>query len=207
VHRLPLFPLPIVLLPGAPLPLHIFEARYRQMVADCLSADRRFGLLYHDPDLHGPFHTEPGQVGTVAEILRFQPIPDGRSLILCRGLDRFVVDDGVESSTPYFEAVVAPYDDEPGEMSGVVERRRDSVALFHRILRDAMEYDGEPPQVDLDEEVAFRVAQAFRIDPAWQQRLLETRTELARLDMIDGLLRSVLDAHARGEWHPKVDEA
>src|SRR4029079_13532551 len=46
---LPLFPLTTVLFPGAPMPLHIFEPRYRQMLADCLEGDRRFGLVPGEP--------------------------------------------------------------------------------------------------------------------------------------------------------------
>ena len=51
--RLPLFPLSVVLFPGNPLPLHIFEPRYRRMLADCLAADRRFGIT---PARRGPSH-------------------------------------------------------------------------------------------------------------------------------------------------------
>jgi Lon protease-like protein len=203
VIRLPLFPLPVVLFPGAPMPLHIFEPRYRQMVARCVEGDSRFGLIYHDPDRHGPFNSEPGRVGTVAEILKYQPLPDGRSLIFCRGIERFVIEDGIESDAPYYEAVVAPYEDRPDDDDDVGERRRQSVALFFRVLREAVGHDEELPVVDPGREVGFRIAQAIRIDPAWQQRLLETDTEVGRLEVLDGLLRSVLDAHARGEWKPE----
>lgn len=204
VIRLPLFPLPVVLFPGAPMPLHIFEPRYRQMVARCVEGDNRFGLIYHDPDRHGPFIIDPGQVGTVAEILKFEPLPDGRSLIYCRGAERFVIEDGIESDVLYYEAVVEPYDDEPDDVD-IGERRRASVALFFRVLREAVGHDEELPVVDPGREVAFRIAQAVKIDPAWQQRLLETTTEAGRLDLLDDLLRAVLDAHSRGEWKPEPD--
>src|SRR5438874_725278 len=49
-RELPIFPLPIVLFPGAPQPLHIFEPRYRQLLQDCLAGDRRFGIAYVAPD-------------------------------------------------------------------------------------------------------------------------------------------------------------
>jgi len=206
VIRLPLFPLPVVLFPGAPMPLHIFEPRYRQMVARCVEGDGRFGLIYHDPDRHGPFTSEPGRVGTVAEILKYQPLPDGRSLIFCRGIERFVIEDGIESDTPYYEAVVSPYEDEPDDSVDLGERRRESVALFFRVLREAVGHDEELPVVDPGREVGFRIAQAIRIDPEWQHKLLQTDTEAGRLDLLDGLLRTVLDAHARGEWKPEEDE-
>ena len=201
--RLPLFPLPTVLLPGAPIPLHIFEPRYRQMVARCVEGDGEFGLVYHDPDREGPFHPDEARVGTVARILKYEPLPDGRSMIFCRGEERFVIREAVEGGAPYYEAVVVPYEDASGSASG--ERRQESIALFHQVLRDAVEAPGPPPSVDPERETAFRIAQAIRIDPAWQQRLLETRSESERLDQLDSLLRSVLEAHARGEWHPQAE--
>jgi Lon protease-like protein len=207
VRRLPLFPLPVVLFPGAPMPLHVFEARYRRMVASCVEGDGRFGLVYHDPDRHGPFSSEPGCIGTVAEISKFQPLPDGRSLILCRGEERFRIDDGIESGAPYHEAVVEPYEDDPeDEPRGIAERRRRSVALFHRVLAEAVGQEPPLPEVRIDQDPSFLLARAIKIDPAWQQTLLEARTERDRLEQIDTLLSSVIDAHSRGEWHPEPDD-
>ena len=205
MQRLPLFPLPTVLLPGAPMPLHIFEPRYRQMVAWCVEGDGRFGLVYHDPDREGPFHPDDERVGTVARILKYQPMHDGRSMILCRGEERFVIREGVEAGAPYYEAVVVPYDDDPVSDPRLPARRRQSIALFHRVLREAMEAPPPHPHVDPEREVAFRIANTIRIDPAWQQRLLETRSERERLEQLDDLLRTVLEAHARGEWRPQPE--
>lgn len=118
MRRLPLFPLPVVLFPGAVMPLHIFEPRYRRMVARCLEYDRRFGLLYHDADRMGPFERTTGRVGTVAEIGEFRILPDGRSLLLAQGVERFRIVDGIESDTPYLEALVEPLDDAPAAPGG-----------------------------------------------------------------------------------------
>lgn len=192
-RRLPLFPLGVVLFPGAPLPLHVFEPRYRQMVAHCLEADRRFGLVYHDPDRFGPFRMEPGRVGCVAEILQFQPLPDGRSLMLTRGTHRFRIDDGIESPSLYYEALADAYEDQDPPDDGIVERRRGSINLFRQVLEGLPEPPDPLPVVPEDEEVSFQLAQSIRIDPAWQQVLLEMRSEAARLDRIDTLLRAVLD--------------
>ena len=194
MRRLPLFPLPLVLFPGAPLPLHVFEPRYRQMVAHCVEADSRFGLIYHDPDRHGPFAMDAGGVGTVAEILKFQPLPDGRSLILCRGHERFQVEDGIESGNMYFEALVSPYEDIEEDMRGMVVRRRRSIALFHQVLEDVVRYPRPFPEVDSHAETGFQIAQAIRIDAAWQQALLEIRRERERLSLLDDLLRAVIEA-------------
>ena len=175
------------------MPLHVFEPRYRQMVAHCVEGDGRFGLIYHDPDRHGPFRTDQGGVGTMAEIIKFQPLPDGRSLILCRGIERFQVEDGVESGHAYYEAVAGPYGDEKEDMRGMVPRRRRSIALFYRVLEEVVKYQESFPEVDSRAETAFQIAQAIRVDPEWQQMLLETRRERERLALVDDLLNAVLE--------------
>jgi Lon protease-like protein len=192
--RLPLFPLPVVLFPGAPMPLHVFEPRYRQMVARCVEGDERFGLIYHDPDRHGPFSTENGGVGCIAHIVKFQPLPDGRSLLLIRGVERFRVEDGIESGAPYWEALAAPYEDEREDRRGLVPRRQRSIDLFYRVLEEVVKYKQPFPEIDPGTETAFQIAQAIRIDPGWQQDLLVSRRERDRLGQLDELLRLVLDA-------------
>ena len=86
--RLPIFPLSVVLFPGTPLPLHIFEPRYRKMLADCLAGDRRFGITPAGKDDAMP---EPGTVGCIAEVRVNQELPDGRSNIIVFGGERFVL--------------------------------------------------------------------------------------------------------------------
>ncbi|MDP9349116.1 MAG: LON peptidase substrate-binding domain-containing protein [Gemmatimonadota bacterium] len=194
MRRLPLFPLPAVLFPGGPMPLHIFEPRYRQMMAHCVEGDRTFGLLYHDPDREGPFLVEPGRVGCTAEILNYQPLPDGRSLVVVRGGDRFEIEDGIESPHPYWECVAAPYADDGGFIPGLRERRRHSIRLFHDVLEHVVRHPKPYPEIDDEEETAFQLAQAIRVDAAWQQRLLESRSEGERLEQLDDLLRAVLEA-------------
>ena len=196
--RLPLFPIPTVLFPGAPMPLHIFEPRYRQMVAHCVEGNEQFGLVYHDPDRHGPFSTDDGSVGCVARILKYQPLPDGRSLILCRGMDRFRISDGIESGAAYWEALAEPYEDEKEDRRGLVPRRRRSIDLFYRVLEEVVHYKQPFPEIDPYAETGFQIAQAIRIDPAWQQELLESRRERERLGLLDDLLRAVLDSGVGG---------
>jgi Lon protease-like protein len=192
VRRLPLFPLPLVLVPGARLPLHIFEPRYRQMVAHCLEGSRRFGLLFHDPDRGGPYEMAPGQVGCVAEILQFHPIPDGRSLLLARGLDRFRLDDGIESDALYFEGLVDDYPDLDEPIRAISARARETLALFQRVAERLPEPAGPLPPLDDFEPASFQVAQWIRTDPAWHQEMLEMRSERERLEHVEALLRSLL---------------
>src|SRR2546428_13724625 len=114
-RELPIFPLPIALSPGAPQPLHIFEPRSRELLADCLAADRRFGIAYVPAEY--PPGSEPlpraGDVGCVALIQNTQGLPDGRSNILTVGERRFVLVDWVGSDRPYRLAHVGGFDDWP----------------------------------------------------------------------------------------------
>jgi Lon protease-like protein len=200
--RLPLFPLPAVLFPGAPMPLHVFEPRYRQLMAHAVEGSERFGIVYHDPDRHGPFSTEDGGVGCIAQILRYQPLPDGRSLVLCRGVERFRIDDGIESGAAYWEALTSPYADVREDRRGLAGRRRRSIDLFHRVLEEVARQHAPFPEVDAAEETSFQIAQAIRMDPAWQQELLEGRRERDRLSLLDDLLRMVLERGELGDPPP-----
>ncbi|MBT8395877.1 MAG: LON peptidase substrate-binding domain-containing protein [Gemmatimonadetes bacterium] len=193
--RLPLFPLPIVLFPGTLVPLHIFEQRYRDMVADVLDKDKRFGLLYHDPDESGPFLTEEGRVGTVAVIKRHQPLPDGRSMILVRGEERFRIHDEVESDALYYEALVGPYEDKTGEIdpAAMVARRKRSLALFKNILQTQPHVPETMPSFSVKRELSFRLAGLVRMDPFWQRELLELRDESARLDRLDPVFQAGIE--------------
>lgn len=194
LKRIPLFVLPTVLLPGGQLPLHVFEPRYRQMVARCLEYDKRFGLLFHRDDLYGEVRIEPGRIGCIAEIGSFQPLPDGRSLMLTEGVERFRIEEVVDSDTRYTEALVDAYEDEAQSEAELAERRQVSIDLFHALLRTLPEPPVKVPGFDPRRETSFTIAATIEIDPAWQQGLLELRSETARLDRIDELLRRVLDS-------------
>jgi len=203
MRRLPLFPLPVVLLPGTTMPLHIFEPRYRQMVARCLEYDRRFGLIYHDPDRMGPFAMEERRVGTVARIGEFQVLPDGRSLLVAHGESRFRIVDGIESRTPYFEGLVESFEDEPGvDPEELIYRRRRSLNLLMALavrLREEDEEGVDPlPPLDPAQEVSFRVARAIQLDPLWLQQLLELPDERVRLRRLDRVLSQALEELQEG---------
>src|SRR5262245_7108019 len=105
----PLFPLPIVLFPGALLPLHIFEPRYRALLADVVAGSHRFGIVV--PDDQG--EPAPGAIGTVARIRAIQPLPDGRSHVVVSGESRFRLKEIVPVDHPYLMGDTEPYEDEP----------------------------------------------------------------------------------------------
>src|SRR5260370_18920696 len=99
LRDLPIFPLPIVLFPGAPQPLHIFEPRYQQLLADCRAGDRRFGIAYVTPAGAGGTHRapHPGAGGGGALIPSAAALPPGPPDILTLGGPRFPVHPSLES--------------------------------------------------------------------------------------------------------------
>src|SRR6266508_2331328 len=96
VRELPLFPLPTVLFPGVPLPLHIFEPRYRQMLNDIRVSNNLFGLSYFDASSSEKEIPPAGHIGCVAEVTETQGLPDGRSNVLAIGVIRYQVEDYVD---------------------------------------------------------------------------------------------------------------
>ncbi len=192
-YRLPLFPLPVVLLPGAVMPLHIFEQRYRDMVADVLTGDRRFGLIYHDWDQDGPFLADTGEVGCVAEIRQSEELEDGRFLLVVEGLERFVIDEGLEQQSLYFESIVTPYEDHSAMQGAEMAfRRRESMRLFDQLVGLLPERPDRLPEFSDGAEVSFLIAQTIHMELPWHQRLLELRDEGSRLERIDQVLRAVI---------------
>jgi len=190
VDTLPLFPLPVVLFPGTAIPLHIFEERYRAMLETILEGDRRFGLIYHDPDESGPFMNEAGRMGTVAAVINHQPLPDGRSLILVRGLYRFQIQEEVREGEPFYQARVRKVKDlSPPDPEELMRRRRRSLSLFEAALQNFPQSSGSLPAFDVEQELSFRLAAAVRMDAPWKQQLLEMMNEAARLDRLDPVFR------------------
>ena len=99
---IPIFPLPnVVLFPGVFLPLHIFEPRYREMVADALDGDRLIGMVLLRPGWEGDYEDRPAvyPIGCAGVITHHEQMPDGRYNIVLRGLEKFKVLDEEDSKT------------------------------------------------------------------------------------------------------------
>src|SRR5512141_347918 len=108
---LPLFPLPnVLLLPETTLPLHVFEPRYRTMLADALSGDRVIGIQLLNPAAPPDGAGRPAvfEIGCAGEIVRHEPLEDGRSNILLRGTFRYRIAGERETPAPYRMAEVDP---------------------------------------------------------------------------------------------------
>ncbi len=182
--RLPIFPLSVVLFPGTPLPLHIFEPRYRRMLSDCLEGDRRFGITPAGKEDGMP---DPGTVGCIAEIRVNQELPDGRANIVVLGAERFVLTRAMEDSAPYFVALVQPFDEEPGsEPPGeTAARLREVFAGYYALLRQLNDVEPEDPSLPDDSVgLSFHVSAAIECDPGVKQRLLVERSTARRVEAL-----------------------
>jgi Lon protease-like protein len=199
MFRLPLFPLPTVLFPGAELHLHIFEPRYRRMIAYCIEHDGRFGLVYHDPDRHGPFRYEPGRVGCIAIIKQFQPLPDGRSLVSTVGGERFEVRNAIESEAVYYDALVGDYHDSGVEPPDLAARRTRVEEAVRRAAELMSSGEADFPPLREGQDVSFQLARWIHTDPGWHQELLELRSEAERLEKLEALVTPVIDESLDGD--------
>jgi Lon protease-like protein len=202
VRELPLFPLPVVLFPGVPLPLHIFEPRYRQLLTDVREKNNLFGLSYFDAAESLGDRPATGHVGCVAEIVEVQPQPDGRSNILTVGLVRYRVDGYVDRGDPYLLAEVEFFEDDQEDLELLRRRAVEVAEVFTRIARAVRTINddrAEPPDLSeaAPERLSFLVAAAMEMDLAVKQELLELRSGAERLDRLHGLLSQAVEAYER----------
>jgi Lon protease-like protein len=188
-HMLPLFPLHVVLFPGRPLPLHVFEPRYRRLLEDCLATDRRFGVVAIRYGRAERGCAEVYRVGTVAEIVRVEQLDDGRSNIVTRGAERFRIEKLVPDGRSYLRAEVTLLQEEaagPSLAPCTAELREHLQAyLIHMGAgeRLASRLPANPS------ELAWLAACAAELHISEQQQLLEIDSLAARLTTTIKLLR------------------
>ncbi len=178
--RLPLFPLNTVLFPGALLPLHVFEQRYRVLVSRCLEGNRPFGVaLIRSGDEVGAA-ADPHRVGTTARIVFAEPLPDGRFFLVARGEQRFAIEALIApGEDPYLVAEARELDDAEG--AGAARLARDVAGRLDDYLLARGHVVPERPATPI--ELAYAVAAALDgLDPPERQRLLELPTAAARLE-------------------------
>ena len=207
VRELPLFPLPVVLFPGMPMPLHIFEPRYRQMLTDIRAADSLFGLSYFEAGSSEKDIPPAGHVGCAAEITETQGLPDGRSNVLAVGVIRYRVEDYVERNDPYLVVRVNFFEDEEDDSGALGANARAVAAIFMRVanaIRVINDERGNLPDIsDTDpQRLSFLVAAAMEIEPETKQQLLELRSTAERLNRLrDFLARVVKGYEERARLH------
>ena len=200
VSELPLFPLPIVLFPGVPLPLHIFEPRYRQMLGDIRAGNNLFGLSYFDSGTSETDLPPVGHVGCVAEVTDTQSLPDGRSNILTVGVVRYRVEDYVERGDPYLVAQVSFFEDDEEATELLDESTRHVAETFTRIARAVRIINDEraslPDISDTEpQRLSFLVAAAMESEAEVKQELLELRSTFERLRRLSEMLGSAVTSY------------
>jgi Lon protease-like protein len=154
VETIRIFPLgEVVLFPDTLLPLHIFEPRYRQLLADAIASDRRIGMVLIRRDTAPPQTPAPDlyQVGCVGRVAEHQPLPDGRSIIVLRGLLKFRIRRELPGSEPY-RTIEAQILHEPPVPAEHMRRWRDE--LHERLTAYVRSVSGD---VDAIEKLFERV--------------------------------------------------
>jgi len=182
-----LFPLPLALLPGEILPLHIFEERYKALIGDCRAAGDVFGVVFTDDDEMAA----KGCTAAVHEVI--EELDDGRLNILVEGRDRFSVDELIAPADPeaeYLRASVTLYDD----LDGAVAPQQIAEDLAQTLFRRMVALMGvDEPRVPRGERpLSFRLASAVDFGQPLKQRLLESRSEAERLDLLIAVMKALI---------------
>ena len=205
---IPLFPLNVVLMPGAPLPLHIFEDRYKQMVNECLEQESEFGMIFAD-------ESGTRQVGCTARIVELvERYEDGRMLILVEGSRRFRLNN-VLTGKPYYMGEIDFFEEEAEE--DVNALAEECIALLERVVEAATEgsvgIEIEPPYRNL----SFAIAGRVEFEAETRQQILELTSERERLEKVKELLTAAAErlererqarekaqtnGHLRSDWQP-----
>jgi Lon protease-like protein len=201
--ELPIFELPLVLLPGELLPLHIFEERYKRMIGRCLDESEPFGIVFHD--------TEGGarRVGCEARVTEVtERFEDGRLNIVVTGERPFRVLDRFEASE-YPAGEVAPVASDPlharpleSEPPGADEAGAEQASpsarareAFAELLRRVG--GGDPDPDELAALDSYALAARVELPPETKQRLLELRSERERMRVLAEALGALVTAVAR----------
>jgi ATP-dependent Lon protease len=198
VKHLPIFPLPLVLLPNEILPLHIFEERYRQMLRDVEDDRRLFGVTLFQPTEAFIEKPAAGTIGCVAEVREVETMADGRSNILTIGLIRYRLIDYIEAGEPYLVGDLEFFEDDAEDAEVLNPLADDVFALFTRIARAAHKLSGERgafpdiPQA-APEQLSFLVTAAFNLDPDMKYKMVETRSTIERLTRLREILVQTVD--------------
>ena len=198
LEHLPIFPLPLVLMPYELLPLHIFEPRYRQMLKDIELRRNLFGVSFFEQQSDFDEKPKVGSIGCVAEVRQSQMMPDERSNIVTFGLIRYRLLDYVDIGTPYFSAELQFFEDE-SESKEILDPIADDVfGLFERVAKAAFKLSGnrgrfpEVPRAD-PEQLSFLVAAAFNLDNEVKAQFIEMTSTSARLIRLKAILEQAVE--------------
>lgn len=185
--RIPLFPLDLVLFPGQPLPLHIFEPRYREMTRQCIETQSPFGIVLAR-------EASVARTGCSAIILKtLKTYEDGRSDILTAGQRAFRLA-GTHDGKPYLEGDVEYLDEDFSDVDPAISSRL--VNIYNRCHNVLYLEDGPRFDTESDSSLVYHVASELPVNTAVRQEILETRSE--------GERQRMLLAHLE-EWYPQLE--
>jgi Lon protease-like protein len=191
--RIPLFPLNVVLLPGATLPLHIFEPRYRQMVRHCLDEKSEFGVLLALPK-------GIVRVGCTAQVTEVpKRYNDGRMDIITVGRSPFRITQLVNADAYANDALLEGDVDFLDDRDARVDARLQSELTRLYEVCHTLVFDDYPRNIEAEatEYLSFAVAATLPLDLMCKQQLLELRSEADRQERLVGYLR---------EWAPHLQK-
>jgi Lon protease-like protein len=177
---LPLFPLDVVLFPGTPMPLHIFEPRYKEMIGECLSQKSLFGIVRAQ-------ESGVAEIGCTAEIIAVtKEYEDGRLDIVAEGRNRFEVME-LNQERNFLRATVLFFEDEPEKPTAA--ELAHALKLHGEILALA---GAEQDLSETDSGVSFHLAGSLPLDLDFKQNLLAMRSEAKRLQSLITYFEAIL---------------
>jgi hypothetical protein len=196
---IPLFPLPnVVLFPSVCLPLHIFEPRYREMVADALDGDRMIGMVLLRPGWEGDYEGRPPiyNIGCAGLITHAERADDGRYNIVLRGLHKFSVQEEDHSRryrVATVDALLEPLAEADRPLIAAERRRLEALLVPQPAGRGV---DQTMPPSMPDEELVNALAQYLDLEAVEKQALLEREGLIERCrSLIELLEMKMLTAH------------
>lgn len=198
LEELALFPLETVLFPYAPMQLHVFENRYREMMRSCLDEDRPFGvvLVRSGSVVGGP--AEPYMVGTAVRIVQVHTYEDGRLDVQVQGERRFRIrrlDDSKPYLIGYVEPVIELDVEESDDAKIVISRARESFQNYIEVLFAKQEFNVQVRFPSDPVALSFTIANFLTIENLEKQRLLELTDTVERLQGLSPILeRSLVEA-------------
>ena len=203
--RLPVFPLPnVVFFPKTYLPLHVFEPRYRKMVADATMGERCIAMALLKEGWESDYYGNPAIYSTlcVGRIMSVQPLPDGRSNILLQGLERCEIQ-REHFEKPYREASIQlkPRFSEEGLSTGVRRALIDILSRYLQTREDSAAWQGFFREEVSDEVLVNTLSTYLECTPLEKQFLLEADGLRQRARRLNDLIQFMLhDRHGAKGW-------
>lgn len=180
--KLSLFPLDVVLFPGTPLPLHIFEERYKTMIGECLQQQNAFGVVRAQED-------GLAVIGCTAKILRvIHHYDDGRMDILCQGVERFEIE-MLDSELEYLRCNALHYEDDGPDAT---RAQREHCAALHFETMELAGMEMDATRLSLDGPVSFQLTAALPADLGFKQQILGLRSDAERTERLVQFYEAIL---------------